>query len=221
MTTLYELLGVDRKASTADIRKAFRKLCKTAHPDQGGDSKKFMELTEAYEILMDPQRRARYDATGSTRPSPVTPQRIKEVIEQAIRQAIDSVDGSGMTDDPTMVNVRDKILRGMEAARRTVRDSKYKIQRKIERAQRMLERFKPNKDDADDIVGNALRNRMAQLKDELQEQEDAIELSVAVETVFKTYGYEVGPRPEGQHSQGPTTRRSGVLRIGVRSDDHF
>ena len=220
MTTLYELLGVDRKASTTDIRKTFRKLCKTAHPDQGGDSKKFMELTEAYEILIDPQRRARYDATGSTRPSPVTPKRIGEIIEQSIRQAVDAMDASGNTDDPTLVNVRDKILKGMEAARRNVRDSKYKLQRKLERAQRMLERFKPNKD-ADDFVGDALRKRLAQLKDELQEQEDAIELSLAVEDVFKTYGYEVGPRPEGQHSQGPTTRRSGVLFIGVRSDDHF
>ncbi|MCR4435433.1 MAG: molecular chaperone DnaJ [Clostridiales bacterium] len=64
----YEVLGVDKSASDADIKKAYRKLAKQYHPDVNPGDKtaeaKFKEINEAYEVLGDPQKRARYDQFG-------------------------------------------------------------------------------------------------------------------------------------------------------------
>lgn len=60
----YELLGVSKTATEVEIKKAFRKLAVTAHPDKGGDPQKFKEITKAYEVLSDAQKRERYDRYG-------------------------------------------------------------------------------------------------------------------------------------------------------------
>ena len=64
----YEVLGVPRGASVEDIKKAYRKLAMQWHPDRNPDNKdaeaKFKEATEAYEVLHDPEQRARYDQFG-------------------------------------------------------------------------------------------------------------------------------------------------------------
>lgn len=65
----YQTLGVSRSASADEIRSAFRKLALKYHPDRNpGDKKaeeKFKDINEAYQVLSDPQKRARYDQLGS------------------------------------------------------------------------------------------------------------------------------------------------------------
>lgn len=64
----YELLGVDREADAAALKKAFRKLAMQYHPDRNPDNaeaeQKFKELNEAYDVLKDPEKRAAYDRFG-------------------------------------------------------------------------------------------------------------------------------------------------------------
>lgn len=70
MIDYYGTLGVDRNASEAEIKKAFRKLALKYHPDRNaGDSsaeEKFKQINEAYSCLNDPEKKANYDAYGST-----------------------------------------------------------------------------------------------------------------------------------------------------------
>ncbi len=65
MKDYYQVLGVDRDASLDDIKKRFRKLARETHPDANpGDpaaEERFREIAEAYEVLSDPQKRARFD----------------------------------------------------------------------------------------------------------------------------------------------------------------
>lgn len=64
----YEILGVTRKATQSEIQKAYRKLARKFHPDvnkEAGAEEKFKKLTEAYEVLKDSEKRAKYDALGA------------------------------------------------------------------------------------------------------------------------------------------------------------
>src|SRR5262249_31410446 len=63
----YDILGVARTASQEEIQKAYRKLARTYHPDvskEPGAEDKFKQVTEAYEVLKDPEKRKKYDTLG-------------------------------------------------------------------------------------------------------------------------------------------------------------
>lgn len=57
----YEVLDVNKNSSLQDIKKQYKKLALKHHPDRGGDPEQFKKISEAYQILSDPQKRAEYD----------------------------------------------------------------------------------------------------------------------------------------------------------------
>lgn len=57
----YDILEVDKNASTEEIKKQYKKMALQHHPDRGGDSEKFKQISESYQILSDPQKRKQYD----------------------------------------------------------------------------------------------------------------------------------------------------------------
>ena len=67
-TDYYTILGLERGATEADIKKAFRRQAQQWHPDVSADpaaAERFKELNEAYQVLSDPERRQRYDLFGA------------------------------------------------------------------------------------------------------------------------------------------------------------
>lgn len=199
----YETLGVLRDATDKDLKAAYRRAVKNAHPDGGGDTEQFRRVQEAFDVLIDPARRERYDTTGRTDPSKVTPERIRQFIRSTFKNVVSHRNPNGSEDDPTRVNVKEKLLTSLINARMEIQNMRYQTQRKIEKTTRLLERFKPNKGSID-YVGDALRDELAELDQELMSSEDALEMSQEVERVLRTYGYEVGLETEGQGAPRPT-----------------
>lgn len=61
---LYKVLGVEKNSSASEIKKAYRKLAVKHHPDKGGDPDTFKEISKAYDILGDEEKRTQYDQYG-------------------------------------------------------------------------------------------------------------------------------------------------------------
>src|SRR5258707_14622878 len=67
MSDYYRVLGVERGADEEELKKAYRKMAMQYHPDRNNEpdaEARFKELTEAYEVLRDPEKRAVYDRYG-------------------------------------------------------------------------------------------------------------------------------------------------------------
>jgi curved DNA-binding protein len=72
----YDVLGVSRDASNDEIRRAYRKLAREQHPDvnkEAGAEERFKELSEAYDVLRDADKREQYDRRGRAGPGPAGP----------------------------------------------------------------------------------------------------------------------------------------------------
>jgi len=73
----YQLLGVGRKARPAEIKKAYKRLARKCHPDLNPGNRsaeeRFKQITEAYEVLSDPEKRRRYDQIGTAAQGPSFP----------------------------------------------------------------------------------------------------------------------------------------------------
>lgn len=205
----YEVLGVAQNAAKADITKAHRRLSKEHHPDKGGDAAKFREVQEAYEILSDPERRQRYDATGKTKPPPFTRELIFDIIHNMMSRVIEAKDQFGRQNDPTTCDIREACLQALMIERKQIQDNLFDCQRRLERTVRVYERFRPK--ELADPVGRSLETHEQRLRDELKRHEDDMEISVELERVFNTYTYETttGSQSEGRDQQPVVYRRQG------------
>jgi curved DNA-binding protein CbpA len=136
----YELLGVAKDATEADIRRAYRKAAKSAHPDIGGDAEGFDRLKLAHDVLMDADRRAHFDRTGDIKPTE------RDTMFQhamaLLACALDSVLGQlgGQVRYRDVVADLRTVLAHQEKARAT---EKQQIEARRAVLQAILDRFKP------------------------------------------------------------------------------
>lgn len=101
---LYEILGVSEDAPIGEIKKAYRKLAKIHHPDKGGDAEEFQKYEEAYSILSDDIKRAKYDAGEDVFSPQMTEeqeamQRLYHVFQDTINGAFFEADHTKLFED--------------------------------------------------------------------------------------------------------------------------
>jgi curved DNA-binding protein CbpA len=138
---LYQVLGLDAAATSAEIKAAYWRRAKTAHPDGGGSEQEFGKVKLAHAVLSDPERRARYDRTGEVEePEPDnTDQGALALIGMMLEAVLMSERDPIECDLVAVMKMQflaqiDEVSRGLKITRRS-----------IERAERMRGRFRRNK----------------------------------------------------------------------------
>ncbi|MDI7864939.1 DnaJ domain-containing protein [Rhizobiaceae bacterium n13] len=180
------MLEIDRDADDAAIRRAYRKLAKTAHPDAGGDTEQFGKVTASYELLKDPVRRKVYDDTGYD------------------PQLADARDLKGVMILETLVNevILDEREPGsfdpVAALRRKLTDDILKSRFHILELERHRTRVRQHLDriarrPETDVLGSMLRARAQSISDAIRGAEAQIETIEQAYGMLEGYSYELEP----------------------------
>ena len=167
MTDPYDILGVARDAGEEQIKAAYRKRAKAAHPDSGGDTDAFSQLQKAYELLLDPVRRKVFDDTGYD----------VELTDAVDLQALVAIEKliTDMVLDEREPGTFDPVAKMRAALLEEIRKahfSKSELERHSNRISLHLDRLgkRPGKD----VVGHMLRARIKAIATAISETESKI-----------------------------------------------
>lgn len=166
----YEVLGVERTASAEEIKHAYRKLSRLHHPDrEGGDHERMAEITTAYRILSDPQKRAHYDASGEEK-------NFTAIEEQAMRMIADAfgayLDVDGLFDQDPVAHIRQSINESIGTTEKKI-DELHRGIRRIERKARKVRKKKGG----EDLYANVVRMRVAGLQNQISAAKGYLDLA--------------------------------------------
>ena len=168
----YETLGVDKDATDAAIKAAYRKAARKHHPDRhGGDSSQMQTVNAAYEVLSDPARRKQYDETGSTEKKPS--------LEVTLFAALVEV----VADEPGNIvnNMEREVSNAIVNGRKEIREAQ-KPARKLE------SRIAAVKGPADrNIIADVLRGRLRTLREAIETDEGRLEMLGRVHDMLREY----------------------------------
>lgn len=156
----YVALGLPRDASEGDIRSAYRALALVHHPDRGGDPAAFQRATEAHDVLSDPARRARYDATGTIDDAPRQHPNadVLAVLVPVMSQALEEVCGQGgKPDTQNVVAVMRRVIEKAKGDAKKRRDQLEKARAVFTQA---ADRFRDPKGE-DALLAGAAKHHLA------------------------------------------------------------
>jgi curved DNA-binding protein CbpA len=142
---LYEVLGVDKTATTDEVRKAYRKKAVKAHPDAGGNRADWDRLQRALTVLSNPNSRGRYDRTGDedVGGADTMPAFILQTAIQAVRHVIAKAGEKGA--DPCQFDIVAVAVRHLTGQIRQQVTAKAEKKNSIADIRRIGKRFKSKK----------------------------------------------------------------------------
>lgn len=202
--TLYATLGVKPSTTADGIKKAWRKLAQVLHPDKGGDTEKFKAVQEAYDVLSDPERRAKYDATGSIEVIPPIRIRAAQLIAERFQKVLADLDNGD--DDDIKHNDPIQTLRDLFHAelQQGITVNK-KLLRGADQAELALLRLR-HVEDSEDTVRGILQGIQIGLKQKIAKNEDVMALFRASLDILAEYRYEAQLKTEPAYKVGPAMR---------------
>lgn len=182
---LYQILGIKRVAARDEIQKAYRRKAKSLHPDGGGSVEAFGELSTAYTILSDPDRRERYDTTGEI--VPVRADNLDasaiEIIAQKLGLVIHAEQDVTSTDIALLL---DQAIRQDIAERKAGMSG---LRRAMERARRLRDRVKRKADGEDNMLARVLDWHASTAKTHIKKNEEAIGAMQRALEILKDYSF--------------------------------
>lgn len=185
----YSVLGVDPKATTEEIKRAYRKGAKDNHPDHGGSDKAFSRLSKAYGILSNPVSRNRYDTTGKMEEdggSEPLEVKARKIIITIVFEVINSAE-QAIGNDPARLENIDvlgtvKALLGENLKTSLAREGVRANKKKLARFQKLAVKLKKKKSVKVDFLGTALSNQIRTLEKSIAAQDAEADAEVALFT---------------------------------------
>jgi curved DNA-binding protein CbpA len=185
----YRVLGVRWDATDEEIQKAYRHKAKILHPDTGGSAEAFSELSYAYEVLSDLERREWYDRTGEVRPFPrnnlddsatgIIALKLGEFIHS--EQEMTSIDLTHLVEEAIQEDIN-QCMAHIESQKRA-----------IERTTNLRERLKHKANDSDTRLARVLAWHERSAKYLIKKDEDAIITLERALEIFQEYSFAKGP----------------------------
>jgi curved DNA-binding protein CbpA len=180
MSDPYLTLGVSRQADAATIKDAFRSLASQHHPDRGGDSETMADINAAYELLSDPERRRRFDATGSSVRPPSLDSQAIAAISQACNVWMGSEDGH---------NVVQFVGMALSIGRAQIQGNLKKLDRLEPRIRRELGRLKRH-GSGDNFIAGTLQSELDKVPLARVNLEAQLGVMVRAEEMMRDYSIE-------------------------------
>lgn len=172
---LYKLLGVDKKADKATIKKAFKSKSSKAHPDRkGGDSKVMAELNAAYDVLSDDAKRKRYDASGDTS----IPKNPRQMAEQGIMVLLMAV---LQGDDEFNGDIIAHLKKRVDANSANIQQGINQARKRIAKMERMLKRL------SGPLVASLIEEQVQTCKAAIERGEEQLETDRLVLELLAEY----------------------------------
>lgn len=204
---LYKTLGAAPGADSGDIKRAYRKKMAEAHPDKPeGSHEKAQAVNGAYLILSDPQKRAKYDASGSVDDGLIDDGgigAIAEVLVSAFEQAMARV-ADGELDYTDVAAAAKEVIIGFES---NLVAAKANCNVRIRRCRRILKRLK-FKGDGPDFVTRNLQMTLADAAEALANMNKQLAYIREAKIMANSYSYATDTQPSPTYSTAYSPQRS-------------
>lgn len=180
----YELLGVPRDATSALIRKAFRKKAAVAHPDRkGGDADLMARLNTAYDVLSNETRRKHYDTHGEDAPPPQAPDHEERA---AILMLLSQILDKAPEDADLLLIVRQQLAQNYQKLVAAEEQQKAQL-RQLER-QRKRFKFKPK--EGLNFIDGLFEDKLRIIKNNLEACKHNLKVCERAQEIVNYYDFE-------------------------------
>lgn len=183
--SFYEILGVDRNATHEEIKKAYRNLSKSNHPDKLGDASMQAKINIAWDVLSDPDKRKRYDSTGNFEDINFNG-KMMSLLNQVLVQIVDNADD--VTTIDIVASCRSYIDQLVKQSRTGIKN----MERRLDRMEKVHKRLKTKGNKA--IILFVTTN-IENAKKDIAAAKEETEFLLEVLVVLRDYTYEVDKMP--------------------------
>lgn len=177
----YDTLGVPRSADAHQIRAAYRRKAKKAHPDrQGGSERDMTAVNRAYAVLSDQTARARYDSTGSDSSAPTLEQQAQTALLSLVNQILDST-----PDSQDLIALCRHSIAQQQAELKTKQRAAHQHIAALKRRRKRLKHEGPN-----NLIGDLIDSKLSNHEQTLLQLSQGLACSELALNMLKGYSYQ-------------------------------